>query len=46
MGGTCSTYGGNKCIQNFGGKPEGKRRFGRLRVGYEDNIRIELTEIG
>jgi len=26
MGGTCSAYGGEKrCIQGFGGEPEGKR---------------------
>jgi hypothetical protein len=27
------------------GKPEGKRRLGRLRRKWEDNIRIDLEEI-
>jgi hypothetical protein len=32
MGGACSTYGGQeKCIQCFGGRPEGKRPLGRPR---------------
>jgi hypothetical protein len=28
------------------GKPEGKRQLGRLRRRWEDNIRIDLREIG
>jgi hypothetical protein len=28
------------------GKPEGKRPFGRYRHRWEDNIRIDLREIG
>jgi hypothetical protein len=28
------------------GKPEGKRPLGRLRRRWEDNIRIDLREIG
>jgi hypothetical protein len=28
------------------GKPEGKRRFGRPRRGWVDNIKIDLGEIG
>jgi hypothetical protein len=32
MGGACSMHGRcEKCIQNFGGKPEGKRLLGRSR---------------
>jgi len=34
-----------KCIQNFVGKLEGKRPFGRSRHRWEDNIRIHLGEI-
>jgi hypothetical protein len=28
------------------GKPEGKRPLGRLRRGWEDNIKMELQEVG
>jgi len=28
------------------GKPEGKRPLGRPRRGWEDNIRIDLQEVG
>jgi hypothetical protein len=28
------------------GKPEGKRSLGRLRQKWEDNIRIDLQEVG
>jgi hypothetical protein len=28
------------------GKPEGKRPLGRPRLGWEDNIKIDLREIG
>jgi hypothetical protein len=28
------------------GKPEGKRALGRLRRRWEDNIRMELQEVG
>jgi hypothetical protein len=27
-------------------KPEGKRQLGRLRRGWEENIRIDLGEVG
>ena len=30
----------------FVGKPEGKRRLGRPRRGREDNIKIDLQEVG
>jgi hypothetical protein len=30
----------------FVGKPEGKRQLGRNRRRWEDNIRIDLREIG
>jgi hypothetical protein len=42
MGGACSAHGGDvKCVQNFFGKPEGKRPLGRPRRRWEDNIKIE-----
>jgi len=28
------------------GKPEGKRPLGRLRLRWEDNIKIDLQEVG
>jgi len=34
----------NSC-KNFVQKPEGKRPLGRTRRGWEDNIRMDLTEI-
>jgi hypothetical protein len=33
-----------KCIQNLGGKPEGKRPLGRPRRKWEDNVRMDLRE--
>ena len=47
MGGACSAHGGEKTrIQGFGGKPEGKRLLGRPRRRWEDNIKMELLEVG
>ena len=47
MGGACSGYGGGeRRIQDFGGKPEGKRRIGRTRRRWEDNIKMDLREVG
>jgi hypothetical protein len=28
------------------GKPEGKRPLGRPRIGWEDNIKMDLEEMG
>ena len=48
MGGACGTYGGReRCAQGFGGeKPEGKRPLGRPRRRWEDNIKMDLREVG
>ena len=47
MGRTCSTYGATqKYIQNFVGKPEGKRPLGRLRRRWKENIKMNLREVG
>jgi hypothetical protein len=44
MGRTCSTHGRDeKCIKVLVGKPERKRRLGRPRRRWEDNIRMDLT---
>jgi hypothetical protein len=47
MGGACSTNGEKRSIYRiFVGKPEGKRPLGRPRRMWEDNIRMDLREIG
>jgi hypothetical protein len=41
------TYGGEeRCIQGFGGKAVINRPSGRSRCGWEDNINIDLQEVG
>jgi hypothetical protein len=32
-------------MQDFGGKPEGKRPLGRLRYGWQNNINMDHGEI-
>ena len=47
MGRSCSQNGGRKdSFQNLTGNPTGKRSLGRSRLRWEDNIRIDLREIG
>jgi hypothetical protein len=47
MGGSCSTdERDKKCLHYFFGKPEVKRRLGRSRRIWEDNIRMDLRERG
>ena len=47
MGRACSQNGGRyKCFQNFTDKPTGKRSLERPRRRWEDNIRMDLEEIG
>jgi len=47
MGGTCSTLRiDENCIRNFVRKPEGKRPFGRRNRRWEDNIKMDLREVG
>jgi hypothetical protein len=42
-----NTNGGQeRFIQSFGGKPEGKRPFGRPRRRWEDNIKMDPLEVG
>jgi hypothetical protein len=45
---TCSAYGGEESfIQGlWWGKPEGKRPPGRKSRRWEDNIKIDLQELG
>jgi len=43
MGGACSAYGGRRGVYRvLVGKPEGKRPFGRSRLRWEDNIKMDL----
>ena len=38
--------GRERRVQGFGGKPEGKRQLGRPRRRWEDNIKMDLQEVG
>ena len=48
MGGACGTYGGGERCEHrvLVGKPEGKRPLGRPRRSWEDNIKMDLREVG
>jgi len=47
MGWACSAYGGDeRCIQGLVGKRQGKRPLGRPRNRWENNIKIDLQEVG
>jgi hypothetical protein len=47
MGESCSTQGKyKKGVENLVGKPEGRRRLGRSRRMWKDNIKTELRERG
>jgi hypothetical protein len=47
MGGSYSIYGGKeRCIQGFGEELEGNRPLERIRPTWEDNIKIDLQELG
>jgi len=42
----CSAYRGNETYRVLVGKPEGKRPLGRLRGRWEDNIKMDIKEVG
>jgi hypothetical protein len=47
MGGACGEHGGGEGAYNIlVGRPEGKRPLGRPRRRWEDNIKVDLGEIG
>jgi hypothetical protein len=48
MDGACSSYGGEeRCIYRvLEGRPEGRIALGRQRHRWEDNIKIDLLEVG
>jgi hypothetical protein len=35
-----------RCIEDLVGKPDGKRQLGRNRRRWEDNIKMDLQEVG
>jgi len=45
MGGACRAYRGEE-RQDFCGEPEEKRLVGRRRLRWEDNIKMDLKEVG
>jgi len=47
VGGTCGTHGERRGVYRvLVGRPEGKRPLGIPRRRWEDNIKIDLMEIG
>jgi hypothetical protein len=47
VGGACNTHGrGEGVYRVLIGRPEGERPLGRPRRRWEDNIKMELSEIG
>jgi len=47
MGGTCSEYGDRRGVYRvLVGKPDGKTPLGKPRRRWEDNIKMDLEEVG
>jgi len=47
VGWTCGTHGEGRVVYRvLVGRPEGKRPLGRPRRRWEDNIKMDLMEIG
>ena len=46
MGGACSTWGRRGVYRIVVGKSEGKRPTGRPRRRWEENIKMDLYEVG
>jgi hypothetical protein len=47
VGWRCGTHGDwERCLQGLVGRPKGKRPLGRPRRRWEDNIKMDLGEIG
>jgi len=47
MDGACSAYGERRRVYKvLVGKPEGKRPIGRHRIRWEDNIKMDLQNVG
>ena len=47
MGGSCGAYGDGRGLHRvLVGKPEGKRPLGRPRRRWEDDVKMDLREVG
>jgi hypothetical protein len=46
MGGACSSVGWRGVCRVLVGKPEGKRPLGRPKCRWEDNIKMDLQDVG
>jgi hypothetical protein len=47
MGRTCGSHGEERGVHRvLVGKPEGKRLLGRHRRKWEDNIKMDIQEVG
>ena len=47
MGRACGAYGGaERCVQGFGGENWGKETTGETRRRWEDNIKMDIQEVG
>jgi hypothetical protein len=46
VGRTCGTHGGRRGVYRVFGRPEGRRPLRRPRRRWEDNIKLDLGEIG
>jgi hypothetical protein len=47
VGGTCGTHGGvERCLQGFGWEALREETTGRRRRRWEDNIKMDIMEIG
>jgi hypothetical protein len=46
MGGACGAHGGGEGAYILVGRPEGRRPLGRPRRRWEDNNKMDLSEIG
>jgi hypothetical protein len=47
MGRACSTHGAKKkACRILVGRPEGKRPLGRPRRRWEDNVKLDLRQVG
>ena len=47
MGGACSPYGGReRSVQGAGGETRGEETAGETKGRWEDNIRMDLQEVG
>ena len=47
VGGACGAYGrGERCAQGSSGETQGKEAIGEPRRRWEDNIKMDLQEVG